>query len=45
MVEKSRETFQNLINNLIVEAGHKFLCDDATIFGLILAWNRFCNLI
>ena len=43
--EELRKTIQNSINNLIVEAGHKLLCDDPTIRGLIFAWNRFRNFV
>ena len=43
--EELRETIQNFINNLKVEAGHKLLCDDPTMCGLIFAWHRFCNFL
>ena len=39
------ETIQNFMNNLIVKAGHKLLCDDPTIPGLIFTGNRFSNFV
>ena len=45
IVQELGETIQNFINNLIVEAGHKLLCDDPTICGLIFTWNRFRNFV
>ena len=43
--EELRGAFQNFTKNLIVEAGHKLLCDDPTIYGLIFTWNRFHNFV
>ena len=45
IVQELGETIQNFINNLIVEAGHKLLCDDPTICGLNFTWNRFRNFV
>ena len=44
-MQELRENFQNLINKLIAEAGHKLLYDNPTKCGLIVLWNRFCNFV
>ena len=40
-----REAIQKFTNNLIVKAGHKLLCDDSIICGLIFPCNRFRNFV